>query len=127
MSDRQLLFVYGLLRPGQSGFIGLRLAGRVEVLGSDRVRGRLYHMGHYPAIVIGKTGIVHGEVLAIDDPAVLAEIDTYELYDPERPRASEYRRIEVDLLDRRISVQAYEYNRPVKDKPIIASGNWWSR
>lgn len=127
MSDRQLLFVYGLLQPGHSGFQSLGLAGKVDLLGKDRLQGRLYHLGHYPGMILGKTGIVHGEVFAIDSADLMAHIDAYELYEPGRPRVSEYRRVEAQLLDSGKMAWVYEYNRSVKGKPIIASGNWWSR
>lgn len=127
MSDRQLLFVYGLLRPEQVGFRSLGLSGKVEIVGKGRVQGRLYHLGDYPGMLLGTSGIVHGEVLAVDDPVVMADIDAYELCVPERPRVSEYRRVEADLLDTGERVWVYEYNRPVKGRPVIASGNWWTR
>ena len=127
MSERQLLFVYGLLRPTQTGFQSLGLAGKVDIIGKDRVQGRLYHLGDYPGMILGKTGVVHGDVIAVDDPAVLAEIDAYELCVPERPRVSEYRRVEAELLDSSQRVWVYEYNRPIKGRPVIASGNWWIR
>ena len=126
MSERTLLFVYGLLRPTQTGFQSLGLAGKVEVLGKDRVQGRLYHLGDYPGMILGKTGVVHGEVFAIEDDATMAHIDAYELYEPDRLRVSEYRRVEAMLLDRGETAWVYEYNRPIKGQPVIASGNWWT-
>ena len=55
------------------------------------------------------------------------ELDAYELYDPENPVRSEYRRIKVELIGSGHSVWAYEYNRSTKNKPIIATGNWRTR
>jgi gamma-glutamylcyclotransferase (GGCT)/AIG2-like uncharacterized protein YtfP len=127
MSECRLLFVYGLLRPGRSGFHALGLARKCDIIGRDRIHGRLYHLGHYPGLRIGKRGIVHGDVIALRDAETLAEIDAYELYVPGRPRISEYLRVPVDLIERNERVWTYEYNRPVKGKPVIASGNWWSR
>jgi gamma-glutamylcyclotransferase (GGCT)/AIG2-like uncharacterized protein YtfP len=127
MSERVLLFVYGLLRPSEAGFQSLGLAGKVEVLRKDRVQGRLYHLGDYPGMILGEAGIVHGDVIAVEDAALMADIDAYELCEPERPRISEYRRVEAELLDSGERAWVYEYNRPIKGRPVIASGNWWSR
>jgi gamma-glutamylcyclotransferase (GGCT)/AIG2-like uncharacterized protein YtfP len=127
MSERALLFVYGLLRPTQTGFQSLGLAGKVDLLGKDRMQGRLYHLGDYPGMILSEPGIVHGDVIAVDDPALMAHIDAYELYEPGRPRISEYRRVEADLLDSGERAWVYEYNRPIQGRPVIASGNWWSR
>lgn len=126
MSEPNLLFAYGVLRHGLIGYRSLELASRARALGRERINGRLYHLGEYPGIILGDNGIVHGELFAIEDPALWPELDAYELYDPERPRASEYRRVQVDLLDSGRRAWIYEYNRPVKDRPVIASGTWWS-
>ena len=124
MSETLLLFTYGLLRPGQTGHRSLDLAAKTRLAGPDRIHGRLYHLGEYPGLIIGAPGIVLGELLAFDDPALVHELDAYELYDSDQPNASEYRRVEVDLLDSGKRALTYEYNRPVKSRPIIASGEW---
>lgn len=124
MNDEIRLFVYGLLLTGEPGFRSLDLERRVRSLGTDRITGRLYHLGDYPGYVPGPHGIVHGEIFSFTDKALLDAIDAYELYDPENPGKSEYRRIEVDLLDSGVRAWAYEYGRPVVKRPIIATGNW---
>lgn len=127
MSDPIYFFVYGLLMRGGTGFRALGLERRVRQLGPDKVSGRLYHLGDYPGLIIGRHGLVHGEVFSVQDPGLIDEFDAYELYDPENPTGSEYCRIEVDLLTSGRRVWAYEYNRPVRNKPIIATGNWRTR
>jgi gamma-glutamylcyclotransferase (GGCT)/AIG2-like uncharacterized protein YtfP len=127
MSDPFLFFVYGLLMTGGSGYRALGLETRVRRIGPEKIAGRLYHLGHYPGLVTGRHGLVHGEVLAFDDPRIVDELDAYELYDPDNPTRSEYRRIRVDLIGSSQSVWAYEYNRSIKNKPIIATGNWRAR
>ncbi|BAK66480.1 hypothetical protein SLG_18050 [Sphingobium sp. SYK-6] len=121
------LFTYGQLMPGGTGYQTLGLEHRTRHLGPDRVAGRLYHLGDYPGLITGAHGIVQGEVLEFEEPGLIEEIDLYELYDPENPVGSEYRRIEVDLLDSPRRVWTYEYNRTVRDRPIIATGNWRMR
>jgi len=124
MTDERLLFVYGLLLPGEKGFESLGLATHVRRLGPERIAGRLYHLGDYPALIPGGAGIVRGELLAFTEPGLLDKLDAYELYDPENPDKSEYRRVQVDLLDSGRSVWTYAYNRPVTGRPVIAAGSW---
>lgn len=119
-----LIFVYGLLRPGQTGYQGLDLAGRTKTVAQGKVRGRLYHLGDYPGLILGGDGVVHGDVLAFDDPGLWAELDAYELYDPDQPAASEYVRTEVDLIDCGTRVTVYRYNRATTGRPVVVSGNW---
>jgi gamma-glutamylcyclotransferase (GGCT)/AIG2-like uncharacterized protein YtfP len=127
MNDAILVFVYGLLMSGGTGFRALGLEARVRRLGPERITGRLYHLGHYPGLLTGRQGLVHGELLAFDDARLIDELDAYELYDPENPARSEYLRIEVDLLISGKRAWAYEYNRSLKNKPVIATGNWRTR
>jgi gamma-glutamylcyclotransferase (GGCT)/AIG2-like uncharacterized protein YtfP len=124
MNEPVLLFVYGQLRRGHLGWRRLRLASRVEWLGKARIHGRLYHLGDYPALIVGRRGIVHGELLAFRDAALWRALDRYERFDPERLITSEYRRVEVDLLKSGRRAWAYAYNRPIGDRRIIADGTW---
>lgn len=127
MNDPILFFVYGLLMTGGTGYRALGLETRVRRLGRERIAGRLYHLGDYPGLVTGRHGLVHGELFAIGDPRLVEELDAYELYDPDNPARSEYRRVEVDLLVSGRRAWTYEYNRSVKGKPVIATGNWRTR
>ncbi len=124
MNDSTLLFVYGLLMVGETGYRALDLETRARRFGSDRVSGRLHHLGDYPGLILGPHGIVQGEILALVDEAVIDDIDAYELYDPENPEKSEFQRVEVDLLVSGKRVWAYVYNRSIMNRPIIATGNW---
>jgi len=123
MSEPFRLFVYGHLRRGRIGCDLLELEQRTEWLGEVQVQGRLYDLGDYPGLVLGHDGTVQGELIAFDDPALWAVLDAYEDCDPDDPAASEYRRIETDLLggDR---AWTYVYNRPVESLAPIASGTW---
>ncbi|MBN8830308.1 MAG: gamma-glutamylcyclotransferase [Sphingomonadales bacterium] len=112
---------------GGSGFRALGLETRVRRLGPERVAGRLYHLGDYPGLITGRHGLVQGEIFSFRDPRLIEELDAYELFDADDPRRSEYRRIEVDLLGSGKRAWTYEYNRSVKSRPIIATGNWRTR
>jgi gamma-glutamylcyclotransferase (GGCT)/AIG2-like uncharacterized protein YtfP len=53
----------------------------------------------YPAVTPG-TGEVYGYVLEFDKPALLAELDKLEDYEPQRPyEANDYNRVEIDVVD----------------------------
>ena len=124
MSEPLLLFVYGQLRRGEIGYERLGLAERTAWLGPARVKGALYDLGDYPGLVIGGDGIVHGELLAFDDPALWAVLDDYEDCDPARPEISEYRRVECELIGDPRRVWTYDYARPVENRPPIMDGIW---
>lgn len=124
MAERVLLFVYGQLRRGEIGHQRLGLEHRTAWLGEARIQGTLYDFGDYPGLIPGGDGIVHGELLAFADPALWGPLDDYETCDPESPETSEYRRIELALIDRRDRAWTYVYNRPVADRAVIASGRW---
>lgn len=123
MSERFRLFVYGHLRRGQVGYERLGLAQHVQWLGEAQVHGRLYDLGDYPGLVLEGEGRVQGELLAFNDPVLWASLDEYEDCDPENPDASEYRRVEIELLGAG-RAWTYVYNRPVGDLALIAGGRW---
>ena len=127
MTDMFDLFVYGLLMPGQSGYDELGLADRTQRLGPDRVMGRLYDLGDYPGLVADGSGVVHGEILRSNDASLLAELDAYELYDPEDLDRSDYRRVRIVTLDRAPPAWTYIYLRPLNECPIIETGDWRNR
>ena len=123
MSEAFRLFVYGQLRRGQIGHERLGLERRTKWLGPARLHGRLYDFGDYPGLILGGSDIVYGELLSFDDPALWAVLDEYEDCDLERPALSEYRRVEIDLLDG-ARVWTYEYNRPIGSASVVAGGDW---
>lgn len=124
MGDDILLFVYGLLLAGGAGYDALDIPSRTAWVRHDRVSGHLYDLGGYPGLVLAPDGEVHGDLLAIQDKALLGDMDIYKLYDPEQPAASEYRRVKTVSLDSGKTVWAYEYNLTLKGRPLIASGRW---
>jgi gamma-glutamylcyclotransferase (GGCT)/AIG2-like uncharacterized protein YtfP len=69
------LFTYGTLRSG--GSASAALLGGCERVGEGTVRGTLYDVGKYPALLLGGDGEVRGEVWRC--PAGrLADLDRYE-------------------------------------------------
>jgi gamma-glutamylcyclotransferase (GGCT)/AIG2-like uncharacterized protein YtfP len=90
------IFAYGTLITGARcpevrALLERHLVSRREAF----VRGRLYDLGPYPGLVPSprRSERVHGEVLELRSPErCVAALDDYEDYDPQRPRASTYRR-----------------------------------
>jgi indolepyruvate decarboxylase len=111
-----LLFAYGTLMP-----LDVRSAER-DGWSADAVRGRLYDLGPYPALVDlddPAAGWVEGFVRAVDRAELQGPLDTFEQVDE-----GLYRRVEtITRNDRRVWV--YLYARPV---PAGATGplNRWS-
>ena len=122
--DTLPVFVYGTLRPGDVGFRETALADRVECLGPAQVAGTLYDLGEYPGAVLGKSGIIRGELLLPLDRGVLPLLDEYEIYDPADPKSSEFLRLIATTVDSGLSIWIYAYNRSVTDVPVIPSGDW---
>lgn len=117
------VFVYGLLRPGCTGFAELNLHERMIVVGPDAVAGRLYDLGDYPGLVPGGDAIVRGELLLPLDPDVLAALDRYEEYDPADPEGSEYVRVTVTTLGGQ-DAWVYAYRPGVAGRAVIPGGEW---
>ena len=116
-------FFYGTLRRGGRFYRQLRLADRARFLGCDRIAGRLFDCGPWPAALIGGDGVIHGEVFETDDAALIAEIDAVEGFIADQPDASEYLRRTVTTEAGREAI-AYHYNRPVDGLPCVPSGKW---
>jgi indolepyruvate decarboxylase len=111
-----LLFAYGTLMPRDGG-----IAER-DGWSADAVRGRLYDLGAFPALVDlddPAAGWVEGYVRSFDRGELEGPLDTFE-----EVETGLYRRVEtVTRNERRVWV--YLYNRPV---PANAAGplNRWS-
>lgn len=120
---RPLLFVYGTLLPG------LALHGAMQgarCIGEAAVRGRLFDLGPYPALVQGP-GRVSGLLYAVSE-AQLARLDALEEYDPADTAQSLYlrKRLAAELVPERSVCDAYVYvyNRSVDGATPIAHGDY---
>jgi gamma-glutamylcyclotransferase (GGCT)/AIG2-like uncharacterized protein YtfP len=120
--------VYGLLRPGQSGYRQFRLTMRTRNLGPCTIQGLLYDAGGYPGLVAGE-GKVAADLLGLADPRLLAELDAFEGFNPDQPKTSAYIRqlIEVGTRTGPVTAWTYLYNQPVRGLARIPSGNWLGR
>ena len=115
----QHVFVYGLLREGQS--LGHILEGLPRT-GPHTLDGfALYDMGRYPAAVHGP-GTIVGELCEIPHEAILHPLDDAEGVHTDPPL---YVREEVDVEGTQAWI--YVYDQPVGDAPRIRTGDWLNR
>jgi gamma-glutamylcyclotransferase (GGCT)/AIG2-like uncharacterized protein YtfP len=123
MSKDLLFFVYGTLRRGDDNDI-TRLMPAPIFIGSARIAGTMYHLGGYPGVTLGGAGQIVGEVYSVS-AELEKKLDAIESEYP--AQADEYfkRRISVQVNGQMLDCNVYEINPAyVKDKPIIASGDW---
>lgn len=118
-----LIVFYGSLMRGMGGQEQVPVrAGSLRFLRPCRLSGRLLDLGDWPGWVPGD-GTVAAELHAIEDAAVLARLDRFEDFDPERPRSSLFLR-RLHVLDRGEYAWLYEYNGPASDRPLVEGGDW---
>lgn len=129
----QHLFVYGSLLSGAGHRMGARLAREGRLVGPGIVKGRLFDLGAYPALVETgpDDGDVHGEVYALGDPeASFRWLDAYEGIVPGREAQCEYARVQrlVRLGNGgELTAWVYVYRAPVSGRRLIESGCWRPR
>lgn len=120
-----LIAVYGTLRaPAVRRRLGVDAAMRFR--GRCRLRGFLYDLGDYPALLAGE-GIVQADLHALTDPRALARIDAFEDIVQGNPAASLYRRERWRMLAPDVEAWVYVYNRPVIGLPRVPGGDWMRR
>jgi gamma-glutamylcyclotransferase (GGCT)/AIG2-like uncharacterized protein YtfP len=113
-----LLFAYGTLAPASP-----EVATRAGWM-PDMVRGRLFDLGPYPALVDvddPAAGWVEGYVCAIDPETLAGPLDRYE-----GVAEGLYRRVLVPTRGGR-SVWVYVYARPVPPGAVGPIGRWEGR
>ena len=128
--DSNLLFVYGTLRRGSANEFSEILAKNASFAGEGLVRGRLFNLGLYPALVISPNAIVRGDLYEISQSnrqAVLDLLDRYEGCASTDPQPHEYRRAIVGVFTATGSkLQAWTYllNRPPEGLEPIDAGDY---
>lgn len=122
------LFVYGTLRRSIAHPMHARLEEAACLVGEARVGGVLYRAGSYPGLVLGVgVGWVWGELYALRDLGVLAQLDAYEGATPHDPEPREFERVRtaVQQLDgRETEAWVYTYGWPTAGLEIIVSGSF---
>ena len=110
-----LLFVYGTLAPETPE------VARQEGWASDAVRGRLYDLGPYPALIDtddAAAGWVEGYVRSVTSEQLSGSLDSYEGVDE-----GLYRRIKTTTRAGR-QVWVYIYARPLPSSAIGPLPRW---
>jgi len=129
MKTTDYLFVYGtLMRPFDTS-VNRFLRDNSRFAGVATVTGRLYDLGRYPGLVLDEAAgrPITGHVYLLPNPAkVLAVLDRYEGYDPERPESGEYRRefVEAHCAQMKRTCWGYLYKQDLRHLPEIPCGNY---
>lgn len=116
-------FVYGTLRQGDDNDI-TRLRPAPRFVGRATIKGRMYHLGRYPGVLLGGQADVVGEVyeIAPELERVLDEIE--ELY-PQQTNEYFKRELPVSVSGAVVQCIVYEINPDfVQGRPLIADGDW---
>jgi gamma-glutamylcyclotransferase (GGCT)/AIG2-like uncharacterized protein YtfP len=121
--DAELLFVYGTLRPMLATGRHADLVRDLEVVGLAMVPGVLLDLGDYPGLIAGD-GLVHGELLRIDDPATLPALDDYEECGGPEPLFRRERMVARLGDGTVVDAWGYRYARPPLGARVIAGGNY---
>lgn len=114
------LFVYGTLRRGLR--LHRFLAGS-RFVAEATLRGRLYDVGTYPALVLDREGQVWGEVWEVD-ATTLARLDRVEDHVPGR-QDNLYERVDAVAVGnegREMELQVYIWNRSIVGLGPILTG-----
>jgi gamma-glutamylcyclotransferase (GGCT)/AIG2-like uncharacterized protein YtfP len=120
------LFVYGTLMSSAPNPMSRRLGREARLIGPAAVRGTLYDLGRYPALVESGDGLVHGEVHELSNPAgPLRWLDAYEGIVPGRQAPYErVLRIAELATGARLEAWVYVYRRDLRHARHIESGRW---
>jgi gamma-glutamylcyclotransferase (GGCT)/AIG2-like uncharacterized protein YtfP len=127
--DCSRLFVYGTLRRAFQNPYTRLLSENAAFLGEARISGRLYHIRHFPGVLLSpETGDwVIGELYQLRDPsATLTALDEYEGSNRVDPPPEFQRVITTAILKGGAPLRAwiYVYNWPVAEDRRIRSGDY---
>jgi gamma-glutamylcyclotransferase (GGCT)/AIG2-like uncharacterized protein YtfP len=129
------LFVYGTLMTSADGArLGKAQRARLQregtCLGGATIKGRLYDLRRYPALVASPSDVAHGEVFRLANPlSSFVWLDTYEDVVPGRA-SNEYERVVRPVWlasGEEIAAWVYLYLAEVPNKAHIAGGRWQPR
>jgi len=120
------IFVYGTLRRDCKDSKFNLISSFVEFVGKGRVKGKLYKISWYPALILDGNSYVFGEAYRINDEKIFDILDEYEGCAKKDKKPYEYRRdlVKVKVDKRYITAWCYIYNWNIKNKKVILSGNW---
>ena len=124
--SNQYLFIYGtLLQSGNEFALYLQKNSTSHCKG--KFKGRLYDIGEYPGAVLDNSGsYVYGNIVRLNDPAVLNNLDIYEGYGSKRPKLNLFIRklISAETDNGPLKCWVYLYNLPLTGINQITSGDY---
>ncbi|MCZ0755906.1 gamma-glutamylcyclotransferase family protein [Anoxybacillus sp. J5B_2022] len=115
------VFVYGTLLVGEANHH--IAAPYLQHVQPGKVKGRLYDVGAYPALVLDEEGEVVGEWLTVTEEGI-RRMDVLEDYE-EGGTNNEYERVWIKDCEQDIEGYVYIYTpEKAAHLPLIASGSW---
>lgn len=117
----EFIFVYGTLRPAMAPPEMKHIVERWKPVGSATVLGQLLDLGDYTGAMLdaNTSSRIIGEVFELpNDPAMMAELDEYEGFEPDEPDTSLFCRVKADVKLASGVIQPcwmYVYNREASD------------
>lgn len=126
---KQYLFVYGSLMNGLKTTMTRLLEKHAIFLGSGKMSGQLYDVGHYPGAVYDKNTVhlIYGHIFElINVNLVLNLLDDYETVGERFQNFNEYIRETkpVQFENQVLNCWVYLYNLSVDNLVLIESGNY---
>ncbi len=124
-----LLFVYGTLRRDCPTGAHQKYLADAEFVCTANVRGKLYQVSYYPALVIDDTRpyTVKGEIYRLSGSWQLTALDAYEECSYPALPGQEYRRclIQAEVGNGGlVNAWVYAYQRCLDNLPLIESGDF---
>lgn len=126
----QQLFVYGSLRSGFNHPAYAYISTHFTLVGSAKVKGKLYDLGEYPAALpTDDECYITGELYQLKEEQefswAIAQIDDYEGINPEPGEVALYKRAlaTIYINGQTTTAWMYWYNNDIEGKPLIASGD----
>jgi gamma-glutamylcyclotransferase (GGCT)/AIG2-like uncharacterized protein YtfP len=123
-------FVYGTLMIGQPNETKWQdCVQRFEKASIDNCR--LFDVGHYPMMLIGKGGKVFGQLVRLRNECyshILQELDFLEGFDPNHPKDSNFLRVRAQIKTHAgEKLEAWTYvgvETTARNLPLIEHGDW---
>jgi gamma-glutamylcyclotransferase (GGCT)/AIG2-like uncharacterized protein YtfP len=120
--ENSYLFVYGTLRPNSGHEMGIWFAQHAHYIGQATLRGQLYQVSYYPALVQGSDHVI-GDIYAC--PSELWQrLDEFEEAVGDN---AEYERHLTPVLlatGQWLSAWVYWYQRPTTSFQPVIGGDW---
>ena len=130
VSANHQLFVYGSLRSGFNHPAYAYISNHFSLVGSAKVKGKLYDLGAYPAALpTTEEFYIVGELYQLKEQEefswAIAQVDDYEGVNPEPGEPALYIREMATVYINHTTTDAwiYWYNNDISGKPLIASGD----